>query len=86
MKYIIAAFFLFAAAGSMADKPAGLPGNNGDNGNHYAYGKDGSNGNHFGNSQRAGSIPEAGTLALIGLGLAGLIITRTRRKQNTTDT
>jgi len=80
MKYALAAILLFASAGSMAAKPDVLPGNNGDNGNHYAYGKEGSNGNHFGNNQETASIPEASTLAMIGLGLIGLIITRNRRK------
>jgi hypothetical protein len=80
MKYIIAVMLLLATTGSMAAKPENLPGNNGDNGNHYAYGKEANKGNHYGNSQKIAAIPEASTLALIGLGLAGLIITRRRKK------
>ena len=80
MKYIIAAFFLLASTQSLADKPDALPGNNGNNGNHYAYGKDQNNGNQSGINQRVAPVPESSTLALVALRLAGLIIARSRKK------
>lgn len=80
MKYIIVSFLLLTSMISMADQPENLPGNNGNNGNHYAYGKEGNNGNHNGITQRSASIPEPSTLALFGLGLAGVIIMRIRKK------
>ena len=64
----------------MADKPDVLPGNNGNNGNHNAYGKEQNNGNHFGRDQQSVSVPEASTLALLGLGFAGFLIARRRKK------
>ena len=76
MKCIIAVILLLATTGSVAAKP----GNNGDNGNHYAYGKEVNKGNQYGARQKTAAIPESSTLALIGLGLAGLIITRRRKK------
>ena len=76
MKYILAVMLLLATTGSVIAKP----GNSDNNGNHYAYGKDANKGNHYGTSQKTAAIPEASTLALIGLGLAGLIITRRRKK------
>lgn len=76
MKYIIASFLLFTSMISMADQPENLPGNNGDNGNHFAYGKEGNNGI----TRRSEAIPEASTLALLALGLAGVIIVRIRKK------
>lgn len=63
----------------MADKPDELPGNNGENGNHYAYGKEQNNGNRYKNDQLV-SVPEASTLALLGLGFAGFLIARRRKK------
>jgi hypothetical protein len=80
MKYITASLLLLTSIICMADQPENLPGNNGNNGNHYAYGKEGNNGNHNGITQRSASIPEPGTLALFGLGLAGVIIARVRKK------
>jgi len=80
MKYIFAVMLLLATTGSMAAKPENPPGNNGNNGKHHAYGKEANNGNHYGNNQRTAAIPEAGTLALTGLGLAGLILIHRRRK------
>ena len=67
MKYIIASLLLLTSMICMADQPGNLPGNNGDYGNHFAYGKEGNNGNHNGNNQRSASIPETGTVALFGL-------------------
>ena len=64
----------------MADKPDVFPGNNGNNSNHNAYGKEHNNGNHFGHDQQSVSVPEASTLALLGLGFAGFLIARRRKK------
>ena len=80
MKYIIASLLLLTSTICMAVQPENLPGNNGGNGNHFAYGKEGNNGNHNGTTHRSTSIPEASTLALLGLGLAGVIIVRIRKK------
>ena len=80
MKYIISALLLLVSTAGFAEKPGGLPGNNGNNGNHYAYGQHQNNGNRFGASREVVSVPEASTLALLGLGLAGLAIARRRKK------
>ena len=80
MKYIMLALLILASTASLAEKPDVLPGNNGSNGDHYAYGKQRNNGNQSGASQKVVSIPEASTLALIGLGFAGLMLARRRKK------
>ncbi|MDH3830249.1 MAG: PEP-CTERM sorting domain-containing protein [Gammaproteobacteria bacterium] len=77
MKHLILVLLLLASTASFAEKPAFLPGNNG---NHYAYGKQHNNGNRFGASRKVVSVPEASTLALTGLGLAALVIPRRRKK------
>jgi len=77
MKHIIACLLFLVSSVCLADKPDVLPGNNG---NQYAYGKEQNNGNHFGTSQQSVAIPEASTLALVGLGFAGFLIARYRKK------
>jgi hypothetical protein len=63
-------FILCASAGTMAKQP---------NGNHYGNDKNGINANSD-KSKKIVSVPEPSTLALVGLGLAGLVVARMRKK------
>jgi hypothetical protein len=81
----VSVFVLCASAGTMAKQPNGNHyGNdknsiNANNGNHYGNEKDGINANSD-KSKKVISVPEPSTLALVGLGLVGLMVARIRKK------
>ena len=72
MRFAIATILLFvlASTGSMAEQP---------NGNHYGNDKNGITGSK-GNNKINASVPAPVTLVLIGIGLAGIVIFRRRKK------
>jgi hypothetical protein len=78
MKFAIATLLLLVLAStvSMAEQP---------NGNHYGNDKNGISGNkgnkgNKGNNKVSASVPAPGTLVIMGIGLAGIIIFRRREK------
>ena len=75
MKFAIATLLLLVLTStvSMAEQP---------NGNHYGNDKNGISGNkgNKGNNKVSASVPAPGTLVIMGIGLAGIIIFRRREK------
>jgi hypothetical protein len=92
MRFAIATILLFvlASTGSMAEQPNGnhygndkngITGSMAEqpNGNHYGNDKNGISGSK-GNNKINASVPAPVTLVLIGIGLAGIVIFRRRKK------